>query len=75
VAQPISRRPNSAEARVQTQAISCETYDRRSGTGTDFPLGTPGFSVTIILQILHLFVYDQRYMRLTKETAIHVIIN
>ena len=42
--QPISRGPNSAEARIQSQVTSCEIYDRRSGSGTDFPLGTPSFS-------------------------------
>jgi hypothetical protein len=44
MAQPISRGLNSAEARIQSQAISCEIYDRRSGIGTEFLLGTPGFS-------------------------------
>jgi len=44
MAQLIIRGSNSAKARIQSQAISCEIYDRRIGTGAHFTLDTPGFS-------------------------------
>ena len=59
--QLISRKDKSAEARVQSQAISCGIYDRRSGTGTDLPLSIPGFSCQYH-STNSIFVNHQRYI-------------
>jgi hypothetical protein len=38
MAQAVSRRPLTAEARVRSRVISCGNFCGQSGTGTGFPL-------------------------------------
>ena len=44
MAKVVSRRPLTAEARVQSRVVPCGICGGQSGTGTDFSASTPVFS-------------------------------
>jgi hypothetical protein len=72
MAQAVSRRPLTEEARVRSYVRPCEIFGRRSGTGTGFSPSTPVSPVSIIPPMLHThsFIYHRRCKYFSPSTPI-----
>jgi hypothetical protein len=61
MAQAVSRRPLTAEARVRALVHPCGICGRRSGTGTGFSPSSSVSPVNIIPSELSILIYHLRY--------------